>query len=236
MLARVDPLSRRSDPRQQAPAASLLRRMLREEDGVSVVEFAMVLPVFLMLGLYGFDIAFLASQKMQVSQLTLSVADNASRLGQTENNAVAPTITEDQIEVVLKGALKQAGQLDIENNGRIILSSLEREPVTGKQFIHWQRCIGAKAVASAYGNDSTNNGLVGALLPGMGSGSNVVEAPDDTAVMFVEIVYDHPSVFPGFMSGPTELREEAAFVVRDDRDLQLAIEKGLTGTKKNACS
>ncbi|PIW56481.1 MAG: pilus assembly protein TadE [Sphingomonadales bacterium CG12_big_fil_rev_8_21_14_0_65_65_10] len=217
-------------------ARSLLSRMLRDEAGVSVVEFAMVLPVFMMLGLYGFDIAFLASQKMQVSQLTLSVADNASRLGQTDNNAVAPTITEDQVDVVLKGALKQAGQLDIENNGRIILSSLEYDPVTDRQFIHWQRCIGAKSVTSAYGNDSTNNGMTGTKMTGMGSGSNRVAAPTDTAVMFVEIVYDHPSVFPGFMSGPTELREEAAFIVRDDRDLQDPDEKGLTGTKKNACS
>lgn len=236
MPAFVDRMTPRDEPYDGRPKPSLLRRLLHEEDGVSVVEFAMVLPVFLMLGLYGFEIAYLASQKMQVSQLALSVADNASRLGQTDNNAVAPTVTEDQVEVVLKGALKQAGQLDMTNNGRIILSSLEYDEVSDRQFIHWQRCIGAKAATSAYGNDGAQNGLTGPPMTGMGAGSNRVAAPPDTAVMFVELIYDHPSVFPGFMSGPTTLREEAAFIVRDNRDLQDPDQKGLTGTKKNACS
>ena len=66
-----------------------------------MIEFALVLPLFLLLGLFGTEMAHMTTVNMQVSQLATSLADNASRLGQTDNSAVTPTISEVDIDSVM---------------------------------------------------------------------------------------------------------------------------------------
>lgn len=202
----------------------LLRRLQQERDGVSMVEFAMILPLLVMLGTYGAEVAHKAVINMQVSQLALSVADNASRLGQTDNSSVPPTITESDIDSVMFGAAEQGKSYDVIANGRIILSSLEMDPVTGDQYIHWQRCRGSLEVASDYGEE-TPDGSPDEPLAGMGK-AGLVTARPDSAVMFVEVKYQYQPLFDVFPSGNNEISQEAAFVVRDDRDLTPAV----TGT------
>lgn len=199
--------------------------------GISAVEFALCLPFIVATGAMGVEVAYMASVNMEVSQIALSVADNASRLGQTDNSAVAPTIDESNIDAVMFGAMKQGASLDFQQNGRIILSSLEKDPTTGEQYIHWQRCAGDLSEQSAYGNDTTNNGLDGpsSFPNGLGEAGHQVTADDDQAVMFVEVYYKYQPLFPGFFK-PVTFRREAAFVVRDDRNLS-----GLTGTPHSTC-
>ena len=209
---------------RQIPGA--LRSLRANKSGISIVEFALVLPVLLTLGLFGTEIARMTTINMTVSQIALSVADNASRLGQTDNAAVAPTITEDNVDAVLAGALRDGQPIDLEANGRIILSSLEYDDFTNSQFIAWQRCRGDRAFDSAYGNDTTENGINGPPITGMGAGTNKITAQSGQAVMFVEIEYKYEALFEDpFGSGDRILRKEAAFLIRDDRNL----DPGLTG-------
>jgi hypothetical protein len=209
--------------------------LVQDRAGISVVEFALSLPFFLGLGTMGVEIAYMASINMQVSQLALSVGDNASRLGQTDNSAVAPTIDETDIDAVMFGAMKQGAAFDFEHNGRIVLSSLEKDPVSGKQYIHWQRCAGDLNRNSRYGNDSNNNGLTGVSFPnGLGRTGHQVKAGDGEAVMFVEVFYTYRPLFAGFFSDKNFSRE-AAFVVRDDRNLTGGGGDGVTGTPTSTC-
>jgi len=211
-----------------------LARLRSNTSGVALTEFAVVAPVFLTLGLAGFELAQMASTKMKVSQLALSVADNASRLGQTDNNAVSPTVNESDVAAVLFGAEEQGKSIGFKENGRVILSSLERDPDSGRQFIHWQRCFGDKEAESAYGNDTDKNGLDGDELTGMGREFEVT-APPGEAVMFVEVYYDYPAVFSQAYLPEVKFREEAAFIIRDDRDLNSPAAKGLSGALDNEC-
>jgi len=198
----------------------------RDASGVSIVEFALVLPVILTLGLYGTEIARMATTKMKVSQIALSLADNASRLGQTDNSGVTPTITEADVDAILQGALEQGSGIDLESNGRVILSSVEHDDFTGRQFIHWQRCRGEFDRDSAYGNDTDKNGISGDEIEGFGRGATKITAQPDSAVMFVEIFYEYEPLFENpFGAGTRRFREEAAFLIRDDRNLT----PGLTG-------
>ncbi len=214
-----------------------LRRLYADRSAISIVEFALILPVILALGLYGTEIARLATTRMKVSQIALSLADNAARLGQTDNSGVTPTISENDVEAVLSGALRQGESIDLANNGRIILSSLEFEENVDLQFIHWQRCKGGLAGASAYGDEEDNNGLVGDELDGMGIGATQLTAQPGSAVMYVEIVYRYEPLFENpYGSGERFLREEAGFQIRDDRNLRQPEEKGLSGTEQNECS
>jgi len=201
-----------------------------------MVEFGLCLPVLVALGMYGVEIAYMTSVNMQVSQLALGVADNASRLGQTDNSAISPTVAETDIDAVMFGAVRQGQQLDFEENGRVILTSLERHAGTGRQYLHWQRCAGEMDRDSHYGNDTTNNGLSGTPLTGLGEAGRQVAAAAGQAVMFVEVYYTYRPLFGSMFMDDKIFAHEAAFLVRDDRNLTGGGGDGLSGTTTSVCS
>lgn len=204
------------------------RKLRHDKSGVAMIELAICLPPLMYLGMYGLELMNLATANMQISQIALSLADNASRLGQTDNSGVTPTINETDIDSVMTGAIKQGAPMDLVDRGKLILSSLEVDPSTGKQYIHWQRCRGALNRNSAYGNDTTNNGLNGTAITGMGSGAQEVSALPGSAVLFVEVYYNYEKLFGDFfLSGNRTVSQEAAYVIRDDRNLG----PGVTGTR-----
>lgn len=208
---------------------ALLRHIGRSEAGSSTIEFALVLPILTAMGMYGVELANMAVINMQVSQMATAVADNASRLQQTNNNVVAPTLTETDVDSVMVGASQQGKRFDFVDKGRIVLSSIERDPATGKQFIHWQRCTGRGNGKSTYGDDKTNNGRNGKDLPAIGKGKTKITAPAGTAVMLAEVEYDYDGVFGDMFVQNVTFREEAAFMVRDVRDLRSPSQPGITG-------
>lgn len=215
--------------------ARLIDRLRSDRSGIAVTEFAIVLPVFVAFGMFCLEMAYMATTNMQISQLALAVADNASRVGQTDNSAIAPTISESGIDAVMGGALEQGRSLNFEQNGRIILSSLERDEATGRQYIHWQRCSGSLDRDSSYGNDSDRNGMTGTPIAGLGRAGGQVAARDGQAVMFVEVYYTYQPLFGSiFVNNPT-FKQEAAFIIRDRRNLLGGGGDGLTGTATSIC-
>ncbi len=215
-----------------------VRPLVEDPSGVSIIEFALMLPILGTLGFFGLEMGYAASVNTQVSQLALSIADNASRLGQTDNSAVTPTVAESDIEAVMFGAMQQGSGYDFEENGRIILTSFERDPTTGRQYIHWQRCAGDLNRTSSYGNDTNLSGLTGTAKTGIGETGHTVSAPSNTqAVMFVEVYYRYEPLLTGLFvdTGELEFKQEAAMLVRDDRNLSGGGGDGLTGTKTLNC-
>jgi hypothetical protein len=217
--------------------ARLARMLKRDDRGSSAIEFALSLPILTALGMYGVEIANMQITWMQVSQLAISTADSASRLQQTNNNVVAPTVTEADIDSVMTGIANQGKGIKISDRGRVILSSFEVDPATGKQFIHWQRCTGKKAnKKSRYGDEGGNNGLRGAPINGMGRGKTRVTAVPGVAVMFAEVHYEYRGIFGDMLVKGMEFNQEAAFMVRDSRDLRSPNQPGLTGSNgKSKC-
>lgn len=204
----------------------LLRRLRDETRAVSTIEFALILPLFITLGLTGVELAYMSTVNMQISQAAISLADNASRLGQTDNSAVTPTVTEADIDSIMSGALQQGEGFDLEGKGRLILSSLEYDDTTGLQYIHWQRCAGDLEQASIYGDDGDNNGLGSNEIEGVGSGDPLIRAAPGSAVMVAEIYYEHDGILQGTLGQTALFREEAIFAIRDDRNLG----PGVTGS------
>ena len=116
-------------------------------------------------------------------------------------------------------------EVPLDENGRVILSSLERDEDTGRQYIHWQRCSGGLDRSSDYGDDGDNNGLGISQIEGMGVPGRLISAPSGTAVMFAEIFFQFDRLFDDIFVGDTSFKKEAAFLVRDDRNLT----PGVTG-------
>lgn len=209
--------------------AAFAGRLRDDKRAVSFVEFALILPIIITLGFYGAELAFMATVNMQIGQLASSVADNASRLGQTDNSAVTPTISETLVDSVMTGALVEGAGIKFESSGRIILSSLEVDDATGRQYIHWQRCRGNLKVVSKYG--AAGAGLTGTKLNGMGNPA--ITANSKSAVMFVEVYYTYQPLFGTMFVGTPNFRREAAFIIRDDRNLG----PGVTGGNgKSLCT
>lgn len=193
-----------------------LRRMVRDVRATVLVEMAFAIPFLILLGFGGLEIANLTLTTTRISQLGLTAADNASRIA-IGSDLSLPRVREIDINEVFTGADAQASGLNFKTNGRIILSSLETNS-DGGQWIHWQRCYGDLKVSSSFGKEG--DGKTGTAFPGMGPSGREVKAPDGSAVMFVEIVYQYQPLAYGNWLGPRTIRSTAAFNIREGRDLE----------------
>ena len=196
-----------------------LRALLRDTTGVSVTEFAIVLPVFMTLGMYGAEIAWMNAAAMEVSQIAVALADNASRLGQTDNSGVTPTIAGNDVNSVLSGAIQEGQNINLDSDGRVILSSLETHPVTGKQYVHWQQCRGNLKKDSAHGKPDLTGSALSQLANGLTVGNTRITAPSGSAVMVAEVWYTYKGLFGTLFVEPLIIHEQAAIIVRDNRNL-----------------
>ncbi|UVO53219.1 TadE/TadG family type IV pilus assembly protein [Sphingomonas sp. SUN039] len=202
----------------------LMRALRRDASGLALIEFAYGLPVLLGIGLGGVEIANLAVTRMRVSQIGMMVADNAARVG--ENNGLAlKKVYEGDINDTFEAARIQGAPIDMQNRGRIIVSSLQQNSAGG-QWIAWQRCWGNKSWNSSYG--TAGNGKTGTSFTGMGLAGQQVQAPASNAVIFVEVAYDYDAIVEPFAQGlqyfglrvdNQVITYKGAFIVRDPRQL-----------------
>ena len=182
---------------------------------MSAVELGLSMPFLMGLSLAATEVVNLALIHVQLNQLAITVADNASRAKQTQVTG-APRFREYDVNQVFRAAALQGEDLDIPTRGRVILSSLQVN-ASGGQWIAWQRCWGNNTWASRYGPQGT--GATGTAFDGMGFTSTKMTADSGTAIMFVEIAYDYKPFFLGSILPAKLIRKEAALYVRDDRDL-----------------
>ncbi|MFC3173402.1 TadE/TadG family type IV pilus assembly protein [Novosphingobium bradum] len=193
------------------------RRLVADRAAISAVEFAMVAPLLMTVGLGTIELANMALVYTRVSQVAIQVADNASRAKQATGTNGAMMREYDVNDAFAQVDLVYPG-LQIYTNGRVILSSLEQNS-GGGQWIHWQRCRGLSTIGSSkYGTQGT--GSSGTSFAGMGPTGTVVTADPASAIMFVEVYYRYKPIFftIGSTTSPTIYRA-AAMYVRDDRDL-----------------
>lgn len=237
-----------------------LTSLRRDRRGLALVEFAITLPVILLLGYGGIEMVNFIVANMRVSQIAMTVADNAAR--------VRTSIDEADIDDIMIGAKKIGESIGFAANGRIILSDLEqRTNTTGtgstgvvtaanpngyRQWIRWQRCAGALNVTSSYGFplnasgaavtnlDDTTNADHGAvetrsIIDGMGPTGNQIAAYTGTALMVVEVVYTYQPIVPIDFFGTKTIRRVQAFNVRQRTAFPLRNDGGLSGTQRSDC-
>jgi len=196
-------------------ASRFARRLSGDTSGLAMIEFAFSAPLLLGMGMLGTDTAYLVITHMQISQIAMQVADNASRVGE-QDVLTARKVFERDIAETLIGAEKLGQNIDIFEQGRVIVSSLQRN-AQGGQWIAWQRCRGAVQHTSSFGIEG--NGASGTSFPGMGVPGRYITASQGTAVMFVEVVYNYESITPLTVFEGRRISYTAAYNVRDNRDL-----------------
>ncbi len=200
------------------------RRLKKDSKGVALIEFAFSLPILLALIFGGLETANFALAHLRVSQIAMTTADNAGR--------VDTTIDEANIQEVFAGARLVGEAIDFEENGRIVLSSLQPNNQSGwreGQMINWQRCMGQlTSVDPAYGeeDDGRSND---SLEDGMGPSGNKIVSAEGTAVMFVEVTYEYQPLIASLgILGTRQIRYESAFNVRDRTNQDITNTQGLS--------
>jgi Flp pilus assembly protein TadG len=199
----------------RAKALRFTRALEDDCSGLALIEFAFSAPLVLGMGMMGTETASLVIAHLQVSQIAMQVADNTSRVGETDV-LTQKKVYERDISEALIGAEKLGGNLGIFTQGRVIVSSLQQNAQSG-QWIAWQRCRGAKVYNSSYGVQGA--GATGTSFPGMGTPGRYITASSGTAVMFVEVSYVFDAPTPLSLFDGTEINYTAAFNIRDSRDL-----------------
>jgi hypothetical protein len=192
-----------------------LGNLKHDVSGLAMVEFAFAAPLVLGMGMLGTDTASLVLTHLQVSQIAMQVADNASRVGEEDTLAARRVYESDVIDTLL-GAEKLGQNISIFQQGRVIVSSLQQN-AQGGQWIAWQRCRGAMIYNSSYGGQGV--GATGTSYPGMGVAGRQITASPGTAVIFVEVAYTFRSITPMNLFNNQQIVYTAAFNVRDNRDL-----------------
>ncbi|QLC24206.1 pilus assembly protein [Parasphingopyxis algicola] len=200
------------------------RKLKQNSEGVALIEFAFSLPILLALIFGGLETANYALAHLRVSQIAMTVADNAGR--------VDTTIDEANIQEVFAGAALVGNSIDFTQNGRVVLSSLQPNNQSGSdegQMINWQRCMGQLTTATpAYGVEDDGR-TDDSLELGMGPAGNKITSADGTAVMFVEVTYDYQPLLPTFgILGTRQIRYESAFTVRDRTNQDISNTQSLT--------
>lgn len=192
------------------------RDLARDTRGTSVVELAFALPILMLMGLGLSELAAYAIAQTRINQVAISVADNASRAKQSTMFG-SPQMREFDVNETFRAAQLQFPGVNLQQDGRIVLSSLETNS-DGGQWIHWQRCFGNAALGgSQYGPQGT--GATGAGFPGMGPASERITAEANAAIMFAEVTFTYRPLFFNYFMGNQTIRKSAAMYVRDDRDL-----------------
>lgn len=199
----------------------MFKKLLSEKSGVAMVEFAISLPFFIGVGMYGIELTNLTITNTSMSQIALNLSDNASRIGQTSSSSITPSITESDVNNVFEGARLQSRSLNLFDKGTVILTSLEQD-ANGNQLVRWQRCQGALEKRSKYGAQG-RNGTTDPSFTGMGEPGRQVRAGNNIAIMFVELRYEYTPLFGDLFIDKRILSQEAAFTIRDNRNLSAGI-------------
>lgn len=155
------------------------RRLLREERGISAVEFALTVSIlFLVLaGCFEAGRVILLNQKLDRA---------ASVVGDLV--AQAELVSEAMLDDIYFAAGEQTRPFDFTGNGHVIVSSVYRAPAEADAMVVWQRqSVGGPTVYSTLGVEGDVAGMPVAFS--VDEGENVIVA---------EVFYDYvPFIFAG---------------------------------------
>lgn len=161
-----------------------VRASLRKnESGVAFMEFAFALPFLMVALLGGLELVHLALTHQQLSRIATSTADLAARY--------RASIDEVDVNTLFMGSQMSASFDDFDTNGRIVLSSVTRNPADDGHWVRWQRCEGALARASEIGDEG--EGKDDATIDEV----NGMIVTDPNNVLVAEVTYRYtPWFFP----------------------------------------
>ncbi|HEX6980585.1 MAG TPA: TadE/TadG family type IV pilus assembly protein [Alphaproteobacteria bacterium] len=160
---------------------AVLRRLLCNERGALIAEFAVALPVLLVLLLAGFEISRYALLHQKLDRLATTMADLVAQ---------AETMTTEDIDLLFLASEHVAWPFDIKTQGVVIVSSIRAAPTPpsdppGPPVVVWQRSGGGTLA------ETSKIGVVSgqaALPPGL-----TVDKGD--TIIAAEVYFEYQPIF-----------------------------------------
>lgn len=185
-----------------------MMRLRSDRRGVAMVEFALSLPVLMVLVLVGLELTNFVLANHRVRQIAAMTADNASRL--------RTQMSEAYINQLFVGVQKAGSGIDFQNRGRVILSSVQNNAAANGQWIRWQRCYGKLSRKSKYGVQG--KGQSDKTLPNV----NGLVAQPGSAIMYAEAEYQYKPLIASSFLKDRRIVSEVAFIVRQRTDFSIS--------------
>ncbi|WP_339630242.1 TadE/TadG family type IV pilus assembly protein [uncultured Sneathiella sp.] len=180
-----------------------VQEFIRNHRGVAMVEFAMLLPLLMLLTAGSFEVARYALMTQKLDRITATLSDLIARSGNE-------TITETEISNIIDSALFMAQPFDISDGSVIFLTSVQGRAGDAPEILS-QRVSGnltgyTSAIGSTIGGDAT----LPTAFPDAGSGETLA---DGETLIIAEIIYDYSPYLTGRIGffGDMALRARAYF-------------------------
>lgn len=205
-----------------------LRRLASCRQGISVVEFALMLPILVMVGAGGLELTNLVLANQKVERIASITADNVAR------NTLAPS--EKSFADTFEGVNEIAAPFDFFPNGRVIMTGVIGIPKDGVVVpkVVWQRCSGElTSITSEVGEEAADPALWAqgedASLP------NNIKLLQNQLVVVSEVGYQYdPLISIAQLSGGSEdkiVRQRSIFVSRGQAFPYVTPAPGITPSK-----
>lgn len=205
-----------------------LSRVSNDISGVSLVEFALGLPLFLILVFGGLELGNMALTQQRITEIASQLAQNAAR-GTNQ-------IDEADVSQIMTGARLAAEGSPILENGRVILSSVRLNAAKDGQWIEWQRCDGSDTtIKSAYGVEG--RGELDSTLQQVGPAPGL-KAVDGVNIIVVEVSTKYQPMIGNAFSLIRQgnmLKAVAAHVARERTTFAIKNDGGLTSSQIRTC-
>jgi Flp pilus assembly protein TadG len=169
--------------------APVLSRFVRDDGGVAVVEFALILPILLVLWIGGVEVTSALSVDRRLNNLASSIGDLVSRSKSVTYSEV------DNIFNIAPGAM-----YPYSNTGLSMRITAVKMDANGAATVAWSRAKGTKP---AYTENSNMNGIVPATL-----------RVRNSQVILSEVYFSYSPAVGYVITGPLALEDRMFFVPR----------------------
>lgn len=154
---------------------------IRNRRGVAMVEFAMILPVLMLLAAGSFEVARYALIMQKLDRIVATLSDLVARSG-------SETMSATQISNIMDSAFFMAQPFDISGESMMILTSVEGRAGQAPQILSQRTAGVVTGAGSAVGSTINGDATLPTAFPDAGSGETLSEGE---TLIVAELVYNY---------------------------------------------
>lgn len=130
---------------------NIIKKLKNNQKGIALIEFAIILPVVVVLFLGCVDVVIYVVAHQKISRAAYTMSNLLTQMDQG--------LTESQVNDMILALNQVSNPYDIENNGKAVMTAIIGNGVDGSApstlSVAWKRCFGTVAGLGTYGAPGT---------------------------------------------------------------------------------